>query len=199
MKQKIGTRKQVALLLALNWFVFVAIFATLEPGITLTTSLLILLLFGLGIVHVSLALYTYFRKSIGLVSLLLHGVFNPVVVMLIVLAIGMSNSGVRNGLRYQSHDKNRDTTLMLEQSVALLNLHDSADLPKDSKSLVLALTDSGIDWDSCRLTAEGIEDSWGHPIQMHFDPTVMAWTFRSVGEDGIVSSEDDIVRVSRAR
>lgn len=199
MKTKFGSRNQVALLLAMNWIVYVALFATLEPGITLTTALLILLLCGLGIVHVNLAMYAYFQKSIGLVSLILHGVCNPVIVMLIFIGITYMNPQVRQSFTYQSCDKNRDTTLMLEQSVALLNLHDSADLPKDSKSLVLALSDAGIDWNGCRLTAEGIEDSWGHPIQMHFDPTSMAWTFRSVGEDGIASSEDDIIRISRVR
>jgi hypothetical protein len=64
--------------------------------------------------------------------------------------------------------------------------------------LIRLLEKSNIDWNSCKLTASEVLDSWGTPILFDFVGIPDQFEMRSAGPDRQMNTEDDIYKVIQA-
>ena len=75
----------------------------------------------------------------------------------------------------------------------LQELIQKADDVRDENTLNQLMSESLIDWNSCKLEGGRVFDGWGHEVQILFDEQVIVWRFQSAGADGSFDTPDDII------
>lgn len=71
-------------------------------------------------------------------------------------------------------------------------------LVRTKPELIQLLKQSNIDWNSCRLTAGEVLDSWGTPVHFDFGGIPNRFEMKSAGPDKRMNTNDDIHRVIEA-
>ena len=111
---------------------------------------------------------------------------------IVLLASGISMWVINSFSSTSSRVQDTHTHFTLSQITERLDEVEDVNFPRTTTELLSTLRASSIDWNSCKIEGDRIVDSWGQPIAVTFDGTSETWTFRSLGKDSEIGTEDDI-------